>query len=108
MTGPTLGDSLASRESRWEQWLAERGRNPPPIAEWERDTAFVALALARFPLDMEQAKTGGYKAQHARQRLRLIHKGFRLIVDARAEAQALLLAAQETVSALSGVRGDGQ
>jgi hypothetical protein len=88
---------------RLESWLAERRVNTPDnFADWERDEAFVALALARYPLDMEQARMGAYKGQSARMRLRLIHEGFRLLTNAREEIVALGQAATEALARLEG------
>lgn len=87
---------------RLEGWLLDRQRHSgTPLADWEQDHAFLALATAEYPLDMEMARMETYKAQSARQRLRLRWEGYRLVLGARQKIEALHAAAGLALESLS-------
>jgi hypothetical protein len=86
--GPRAGEQL-------ERYLScRRDEHNPPLAAWERDEAFLALALALWPDDCEGASIG---RESNRQRLRLRYEGFRALARARETVEKLREAADEAL-----------
>jgi hypothetical protein len=93
----------ATLEERLERWYSDRTTNQATLlADWERDRAFLAIAVTQYPADIELARLTSYKAQSARQRLRLRWEGFHLMRNARQQMQALADASQILMAELDG------
>lgn len=87
--------------ARLEKWLTDRQKHSgTPLADWEQDEAYLALVAVEYPLDMELARMETYKAQSARQRLRLRYEGYLLLRDARRKIEALRAAAEVALDSL--------
>lgn len=93
------GESQSELGARLEAYYQRRSVKSE-LAEWERDEAFMALAMTLWPADFEIAYEG-YRGQSARQRLRLRHEGFRAIIGARLQIAALHGAAVEALEKLN-------
>lgn len=58
------------------------------LADWERDTVFMRIALSLWPVDAEAA--GSAYQQSARMRLRLRWEGFQAIISTREQLESLV------------------
>jgi hypothetical protein len=86
--GPRAGEQL-------ERYLScRRSEHNPPLAAWERDEAFLVVALALWPDDCEGAAIG---RESNRQRLRLRYEGFRALARSRELVAALRDAADDAL-----------
>jgi hypothetical protein len=82
---PNIGEGL-------EEYLARRRRyHITAMAEWERDEAFVALAMTQWPSDMEGSALG---RGSNRSRMRLRYEGFKMLSNAKQQVESLQRAAQ--------------
>ncbi len=90
MPGPQVGTEL----ERYYARVREIGRNA--IADWELDEAFIAIAAARWPADLEGAAQG---RESNRARMRLRHEGFVCITRAKQEVKALKAATDRAIKA---------
>lgn len=84
MGGPRIGPRAGDELERYLAWRREAEH--PPLAAWERDKAFLALAVTLWPDDAEGSALG---RESNRQRMRLRYEGYRALVDAKGQIQAL-------------------
>lgn len=87
--------------SKLEEYYSKTAK-PNARAPWEDDKPFMNVALVRWPVDCESCAEGGYQSSSARQRMRLRHEGYRMIVDTRRQVEALAFAGQAALLTLSG------
>lgn len=83
----------SSIERGLEEYLARvrRFQKNRFMADWERDTAFMALALTLWPDDCEASAMG---RDSNRSRMRLRYQGYKALANAKEQVQALQHAAQ--------------
>jgi trimethylamine:corrinoid methyltransferase-like protein len=85
---PDIGEGL-------EEYLARRRRyHASAMAEWERDEAFVALAMTQWSADMEASALG---RSSNRSRMRLRYEGYKLLSNAKQQVEALQRAANQAL-----------
>jgi hypothetical protein len=83
------------------RYLARVGERARRVADWERDAPFVAMALARFPEDMEGCALG---RESNRSRMRLRYQGYTMLSNARKEVEAIRAAADSALAAMGGAK----
>jgi hypothetical protein len=87
--------------TKTEEYLERRhAAREADLAEWESDAVFLELAAVTWPDDFDKACKPGYRAQSARDRLRLRWQGYRAIERAKEQVEGLGVACRNMLEKL--------